>query len=110
MLILEIKEVIVKEIYVEYDLHASIISVPDYIDENISKCTRAFQKWINRTIWENPKLKNDKRYGSWDVTVFVEYLNKYQVKEGDKAIIVNECIMMSDYPDDYPQGRTVIYF
>ena len=80
-------------IAVEFTYHIDIIEVPDPIAKDIRKYQHAFDKWLynknnDHGLWVI--VEGEKMAVAFDCRDFVDYLNKYVVKEGDPACVLVE--------------------
>ena len=91
--------------FVELDLHADIIDIPDPVALKIKKHRNRFLDWMydrnnNHGYW----VKGSNGKGSWfwgvqyDTEAFVQWLNKYVIKDAcEKAVVIERNLDVNDY-------------
>lgn len=95
-------------ISVEFTYHVDIIEVPDSIAKNIRKYQRAFDKWLydknnDHGLWVI--IDGQKMAVAFDCQDFVDFLNKFVIKDGDPACVLVE----TDLPKS-PQIKPDLFF
>lgn len=91
----------------QFDIDADIIDVPQTIVENAEYFQDQFLKWlynesVNHSYWS---YKDGKKYGLiYRSDAFVEWLNKYPLKNSQKAKIV------SQHLSEYEKALPILFF
>lgn len=99
------------QIAVQFTYDAYILEVPDHIEENAKKIQLKFDKWVydkdnNHGLWV--KVNNRKVAVNFVCQDFVDYLNRFVIKEGDPKVVISSVIHTSDYK---PEGSVkLLYF
>ncbi len=99
------------QIVAQFTYNAYILDVPDYIEREAKRYHMQFHKWVydknnNHGLW----VKIDKRKVAVNFVCqdFVDYLNRFIIKDGDpKAVILSE-ILSPNYKPTTP--IKVLYF
>ena len=98
-----------KKIFIKVMYTMSEVMVPDYIANDIKKYRQMFFKWLedkdnNHGYWY---ISNGYKTGLvYDITAFIDYLNKYVVKEKKDKVFISEEDSAATVQDD----DILIYF
>ena len=87
-------------IVAQFTYYAYILEVPGYIEKEAEKIQRQFDKWLydkdnNHGLWV--KVNNRKVAVNFVCQDFVDYLNRFVIKDGETEAVILSEILTSDY-------------
>lgn len=95
-------------IALEFTYYTDIIEVPNFVEQNIVKYQREFDKWLydknnNHGLWIIDN--GEKKAVSFDSSDFVDYLNKYIISDNN----LKAKIIQTGLPET-PEKMRVLFF